>query len=157
MTNRAWPYRSLGVFHPVAQHRDRTLRPAGASLLLPGLRDPLRVLLAMREREPVEDPAGARIRGQRAREGLRDLDLAGRVVALDLDLDLVPLHDPARGVADLLPEAEVGDAAVDHQPAAERRAVHGSGDRRSRAAELGLRIARHHDAAVAHRGFEAHR
>src|SRR3954468_14155652 len=109
----------------------------------------------MRVRQGLEGGLRLRVRVQGRRQRGGDLDLAGSVVALDLYLDLASLFDAGR-LANLLAPAEVGDAAVDHQPPAEGRAVHGARDGRAGTAELLLGVARHDDAAVAERRREAH-
>src|SRR3954454_21524782 len=88
------PARTLWVLHPVPQHLKGFLRATRPSFLALRLADPLRVLLAMGEREGLVGRSRLLVSGQQRRERRGDLDLAGSVVALDLDLHGRPAPRP---------------------------------------------------------------
>ena len=90
------------------------------------------------------DPHGAVFRG----EHCRDLDLARGLVELEHDVDAVA-HLDARRPADLGAQPEIAAAAVDGEPAAQRRPVDRPADRRPRLPEHGAGVERDLDPAPA--------
>src|SRR4051812_36500766 len=146
---------TLWVFHPFAQHLEGFSDPAGACLGAFRFTDPGGVFPSVGEGERLVCRASAVFLRERRRQLLRNVDLTRSVVAVDHDLHAVAVLDPAGGVAYLLAQPEIGNAAVHHQAATEGRSVDSPCDGRARLPELRLRVERDRQPAIAELGGEA--
>jgi hypothetical protein len=115
-----------------AQHRHGLLDSPRACLRSLRLGDPARVLAPVGAGEALEALPRVLRACERRGERLVRLDLARRLIAAQDDLDVIAELDARRG-ADLARGPEVGAAAVDREPRAQRDGADGARDRRTRA------------------------